>query len=115
MGRIKARQRLAQAEREKAIGMAIEAVQHPHWEATKRLSVCAAAEIHGIEYSTLKDRLKGAVSRMEAHFQPQLLTPTDGKAVVRLIDTLERTGFPPRIQHLRQAAESITRCTPGQN
>ena len=34
----------------------------------------------------------------------QILTPTDEKAVARWIRKLENCGFPPKVEHVRQAA-----------
>ena len=39
------------------------------------------------------------------HSRQQLLSSMDEKAVVRWITTLGNYGFPPRIDHVRQAAE----------
>ena len=101
MGWIKRRDINKRADRETAIALAMKAVQHD------KLSIRAAAEAHNLAFSTLRDQLKGAVAKPKAHREQQLLSPQDEKAMLRLIDSLERTGFPPRIEHVKQAAERI--------
>ena len=58
------------------------------------MSIRAAAEAHGIPFSTLQDRLKGATTKRKSHLKQQLLSPTDEKAIIRWIKDLEKAGFP---------------------
>ena len=78
-------------------------------------SIRAAAETHGIAFSTLRDRIQGATTRVQSHTAQQLLTPIDKKAVLRWIADLENTKFPPRIDHVRQAATLLAGKPPGKN
>ena len=68
-----------------------------------------------IPFSTLRGRLKGAQPHFIAHSQQQLLTPTDEKPLVRWIQILENSGFPPRIEHVKQAAKLILRGSIGEH
>lgn len=91
MARVKPRQRLAEAEKEKTIAMATKAVQRSctHAQALQhttrpmqKLSIRAAAEAYGIGASTLRNRLRGAVPHRAGNIEQQLLTPPDEKGLL---------------------------------
>lgn len=72
---------------------------------------------YGLASSTLRDRLPGAIARVDAHAQPQLQTSRDEKVILGVVNTPERTPFAPRFKHLEQGAHRITiaRPPPGKN
>jgi len=106
MGRVKLREAAAKAraKREDTIRKTIRA---------GTMSLRDAETAFMVPYSTLRHRLKGGQPHFLAHTEQQLLTPTDEKAVVRWITILENYGFPPGVEHVRQAAELIIRMTVG--
>lgn len=65
-----------------------------------------------ILYVTLRDRLKGAVNHAQAHEAGQLLTPTEKKAVIRCIERLEESSFPPKPDHVKQGAKLLLQGHP---
>ncbi|KAH0604038.1 uncharacterized protein H6S33_007069 [Morchella sextelata] len=60
-----------------------------------------AAEVHGIAYSSLRDRLAGAKNRQEAHVEQQNLTPVEENAIKKWILKLDDWGFPPKHQYVK--------------
>jgi len=111
MGRVKFREYAAKAraKREDTIRKALDTIR------AGTMSLRDAETAFMIPYSTLRHRLKGGQLHFLAHTEQQLLTPTDEKAVVRWITILENCGFPPHVEHVRQAAELIIRMTVGEN
>lgn len=105
--------------REEAIKLAMGMVGTINKNAGKKAgekgSIRTAAEAHGVPFSTLKDRLKGTKTRVQAHIKQQLLSPTEEKSVIRWIKDLEKAGFPPRMDHVRQAVTLIAGKPPGKN
>ncbi|RPB19068.1 hypothetical protein L211DRAFT_871484, partial [Terfezia boudieri ATCC MYA-4762] len=95
MGRVKAREEAAKAraKREGTIKKALDTIQ------AGIMSLRDAESAFEIPYSTLRGRLLGAKPHSIAHSKQQILTPTDEKAVVRLVTRLENCGFPPQIEH----------------
>jgi hypothetical protein len=63
-----------------------------------------AAEVHGIAYSSLRDRLAGAKNRQEAHVEQQNLTPVEENAIKKWILKLDDWGFPPKHQYVKDMA-----------
>ncbi|KAH0603204.1 uncharacterized protein H6S33_008208 [Morchella sextelata] len=63
-----------------------------------------AAEVHGIAYSLLRDRLAGAKNRQEAHVEQQNLTPVEENAIKKWILKLDDWGFPPKHQYVKDMA-----------
>ena len=108
MARIKRRALQGESDREHAIQLAIDMLGNIDKGASKKsgkkVSIRAAAEAHGIPFSTLYDRIRGVTTHRKSHTKQQLLSPTDEKAVIRWIKDLEKAGFPPRMDHVRQAA-----------
>ena len=98
MGRVKKRALLKISEREALTKKAIKA-----FEFGKFPSIRKAAEAHGIGYTTLHRRLNGGLSRVLAHAGQQLLSPAKERAIVRWIVKMEEFGFPPRIEHVKEA------------
>ena len=117
MGRVKDRQEAAhkRAQREDNIRKALKAVQTLHKDGKPVMSLRDASSAFQIPYSTLRDRLNGAQPHIIAHRAQQTLTPTDEKAVVRWIKHLESCGFPPKVAHVRQAAELVSQQEVGEH
>ena len=119
MARIKRRALHAESDREHAIQLAIDMVgtvdKSARKKSVKKVSIRGAAEAHGIPFSTLYDRIRGVTTNRKSHTKQQLLSPTDEKAVIRWIKDLEQAGFPPRMDHVRQAATLIAGKPPGTN
>jgi len=78
------------------------------------MSLRDAQSAFEIPSSTLWDRMQVAKPHFITHTEQQKLTPTDEKAVVRLISRLENCSFPPCIEHVKQAAESIIQASVGE-
>ena len=85
MGRVKDRQNAAKAraKREDTIKKALDAIQ------AVTMSFRDAQSAFEIPATTLWGRVKGAKPHSLAHSKQQRLTPTDEKAVVRLITRLK--------------------------
>ena len=100
MGRVKIRAHAvkARAKREDTIKKALDTI---------RAGTMSLRDAQSAGCSTLQGRMEGAKPHFVAHVAQQKLTPADEKAVVRLITRLESCGFPPRIEHVIQAAECI--------
>ena len=92
MARIKRRALHAESDREHAIQLAITMVgtvdKSAGKKSVKKVSIRAAAEAHGIPYSTLHDRIRGITTHRKSHTKQQLLSPTDEKAVILWIKDL---------------------------
>jgi hypothetical protein len=52
---------------------------------------------YGVPRSSLSDRLRGGQSHREAKAEKQSLNPYQEKAQVKLVEQMESTGFPPRL------------------
>ena len=85
MGRVKGREAAAkaQAKREDTIKKALNVIR------AGAISLRDEQSAFEIPSSTLSDRMRGAKQHFVAHFKQQKLTPTDGKAVIRLITRLK--------------------------
>jgi len=96
MGRVKDRQEAAKAraKQEDTIKKALDAIQ------AGTMSFRDAQTAFEIPAATLWGRMKGAKPHFVAHSKQQLLTPTDEKAVMRLVTRLENSGFLPWIEHV---------------
>jgi len=101
MGKLKQRRLQVakeEADREKAIKKACDGVQQGRFASIRK-----AAEAYGVHYSTVRRRLKGAKLRKFAHTHQELLTPAEEKSIVRWIVQLKEFGFPPRVNHVKEA------------
>ena len=89
MGRVKDREEAARAraKREDTIKKALDAIQ------SETMSIRHAQSAFEIPFSTLQGRLKGAKPHFIAHIAQQKLSPTDEKAIVRLITRPENCGL----------------------
>ena len=93
-------------DRERRIGLAM-ALANEKVGNKRKVSIREAAIAFNIPKSTLADRIAGRRSHMVAHRDQQKLSEMDEKAVLRWIKRVESQGFPPRIEHVRQAAERL--------
>ena len=98
MGRVKPRKLKAEAEKESSIARALKGLRSGLYPSIRK-----AAEINGIAYPTLRWRFHGGQNRVAAHEGQQLITAAEERAIVRWIYRLELAGFPPRIEHVREA------------
>jgi len=57
-------------------------------------SIRSAASTYGVPYGTLRDRLQGAQSRVEAHQSEQILSVEEEKSIVRFCEALDDLGHP---------------------
>jgi hypothetical protein len=67
-------------------------------------SIRSAASAYGLPYTTLRDRLRGAQSRQEAHRNQQLLTMEEEKALVRFCIKLDDLGHPLNMSIFKRLA-----------
>ena len=98
MGRVKPRKLKSEDQRESSIAQAVKGLQSGRYPSIRK-----AADINGISYSTLQRRFHGGQDRVAAHEAQQLVTGAEERAIVRWIYRLELAGFPPRIEHVREA------------
>ena len=117
IGRVKARQEAARkrAQREDTIRKALKAVQTINKDGKPEMTLREASKAFGIPFSTLQGWWKSAKPHFIAHQNQQILTVTDEKAIVRWIQSLENCGFPPKVEHVHQAAELIAKMEVGAN
>ena len=74
MAHIKRRELEAKSDREHAIKLVVGTIDKSAGKKSeKKVSIRAAAEAHGIPFSTLQDRLKGATTMRKLHIKQQLL------------------------------------------
>ena len=98
MGRIKTRKLKSESEKELAIAHALKGLRAGRYPSMRQ-----AAEINGIAFTTLRRRFHGGKNRVAGHEGQQLITAAEERAIVRWIYRLELAGFPPRIEHVREA------------
>jgi len=79
------------------------------------MSLREASKAFSIPFSTLQGWWKGAQPHFIANQNQQILSITDEKAVVWWIRNLENCGFPPKVEHVHQAAELIVKTKVGAN
>lgn len=70
-------------------------------------TIKGTAEKYGIAYSTLRGRLKGAVSRVSGHQRMQVLTPYEESSVVRWCERLDEWGHPAKMSVVKEMAQAI--------
>lgn len=98
MGRVKSRKLKLQHQKESSIARALKGLQSGLYP-----SICKAADINGIALTTLRRRFHGGQGRIAGHESQQLVTAAEERAIVRWIYRMEFAGFPPRIEHVREA------------
>ena len=70
-------------------------------------SINAAALAHNVSEATLRHRVKGGKSRVEASEEKQVLFATEEKSLAQWIVDVSRNGYPPRKSQVREMAEDI--------
>ena len=110
MGKIKKRELIAKDEKESRIRNAIKTIREG-----SGISIREAAATYGLAYTTLRYRLIGGQTHTISHQNQQLLTDLDEKAILRWISKLELWGFPPTIQHVKEAAKHLSGSDVGKN
>jgi hypothetical protein len=78
-------------------------------ETGKERSIRAAAERYGLSYETLRDRKRGARSRLASHEDQQCLTAQEELAIKRWILKIDSYGWPPKIDYVRHMALEFIR------
>ena len=87
---------------EARVVLAINAIQ-----SSKKLSRRAAAKLYNVPETTLRDRMKGRLPRVETQANSQILIKTEEKAIVQYILYLDLQGFPPLIGDVAVMANHI--------
>lgn len=72
-----------------------------------KISIRKAAARHGVPWESVRDRVKGAVSRKKAMENRQLLTLFEESVVESYCNTLHGWGWPARIHQIRRMATEI--------
>ena len=90
------------AERETRVQQAIVAVNAGQYSSINR-----AAKDFNIAESTLRGRITGGKSQQEVDAQRQHLTESEEKALVKWIQWISITGYPPRYSTVKEIAEEI--------
>ena len=107
MGQIKPLDTTKRDDRERRIRQAMILASELTENGKRKVSIREAASAFNIPKSTLSDRLAGGKPHHKAHTSQQKLSVVDEKAVLRWIRRVELQGFPPKIEHVRQAAKKI--------
>lgn len=107
MGRIKPREQKAKEEQENDLLKAVKMYQDSQ-KSDQPATIALIVESCNVAPSTLRDRLAGAQNRVIAHQKQQNLLVLDEKDVLRWVEKVERAGFPPRIAHVREAANRLS-------
>src|SRR2546421_303143 len=91
---------LSKAER---LDMAVQA-----WHAANgALSYEKAAKKHGVNYSTVRNRCKGAVSKKEANQAKQRLSVAEEEAIRKWVLQLGAWGWPPLVSQLNKSKKGV--------
>ena len=117
MGEVKLRQETARklAQSEDTIRKALNAVQTMNKDGKPEMSLREASKAFSILFSTFQGWWKGAQPYFIAYQNQLVLSVTDEKAVLWWIQNLENCGFPPKLEHVHQAAELIVKTEVGAN
>lgn len=70
-------------------------------------SINSAAKDFNIAESTLRGRINGGKSQQEGDAQRQHLTESEEKALVKWIQRISITGYPPRYSTIKEMAEEM--------
>jgi len=70
-------------------------------------TIKGTAEKYGIAYSTLRGRLKEAVSRGSGHQRMQVVTSYEESSVVRWCERLDEWGHPAKRSVVKEMAQAI--------
>jgi transposase len=95
---------LSKAER---LDMAVQA-----WHAANgALSYEKAAKKHGVNYSTVRNRCKGAVSKKETNQAKQRLSVAEEEAIRKWVLQLGAWGWPPLVSQLNKSKKGFLNYT----
>ena len=100
MGRIKIPE-VKENDREARIQQAIQE------RTTKGTNLRDLAILYNVPRSTLSDRLRGIPPRHEAQKKQQALSPATERSLVRWIDDMDASGFPPRLNLFKAVAARL--------
>jgi hypothetical protein len=70
-------------------------------------SIRSAASTYGVPYATLRDRLQGVQSRVEAHQSEQILSVEEEESIVRFCEPLDDLGHPLKVKMVKVFAMSL--------
>ena len=99
-GRIKVR-KAKKNDRESGIQQAIEEREK------KRTSLRDLAILYEKPHSTLSDRLRSIPSRYEAQPKHQAISLAAGRSLIRWVDEMDASGFPPRLDLSKATAARL--------
>ena len=68
------------------------------------LSIAKTANMHGVSKSTLRDRINGAIPKIEASQNMQRLSPREEEALAEWMLLLASWGWPVKVEQLRGMA-----------
>lgn len=88
--------------KEGRIILAIEAIR-----TTKKISIRRAAKTYNVPEASIRHRMKGRVAVLETRNPRHNLTSSEEDALVRYILDLDTRGFPPRIEGVKNMANSL--------
>lgn len=89
-------------QREGRIALALQAM-----ELDSKLGIRKALRLYNVPYSTLYNRKHKRATRQEAQEVQQKLTKTEEQCLIDWVLSMDKRGFPPRIDHLRQLANLL--------
>jgi len=72
-------------------------------------SIRKAAAIFDIPCSTLKDRVRGCVTRQQSQVTSRKLRPTEEAALIQWVESMDDRGMSPTIDYIRQMADLLIR------
>ena len=87
---------------EARILLAIQAIR-----TNQEMSIRCTAKTYDVPQTTLRDRMKDCVSKVEERNARHNLTPTEEEILVRYILDLDSRGFPSRINDVRDMADLL--------
>lgn len=70
-------------------------------------SIRQAAQDFQVPYTTLQNRLKGAINRVDTRANSHKLTPNEEESLIRWILSMDQRGAPPRPSHVRDMANIL--------
>ena len=97
-----AQTRLEKVRKEGRKVLALQALQKGQFSSGRH-----AARLYDVPNSSLNDRQRGRVARVELRANNHKLTETEELALVQWILSMDERGYPPRICAVREAAELL--------
>ena len=80
-------------------------IAHETWKrGNGAIFIVKAANMHGVSKSTLRDRINGAIPKIEASQNMQRLSPGEEKVLVEWMLLLASWGWPVKVEQLHDMA-----------